>query len=70
MFFLRKLRKIFQKEDVLVFCAATMRAWMSVLEEIVTDCVSIGDYVLTGGRTAGTCDDGCDCQTGSRRVKQ
>ena len=48
--FSQKIAKDFSKEDVLVFlCGHYEGVDERVLEEIVTDCVSIGDYVLTGG---------------------
>ena len=48
--FSQKLAKDFSKEDVLVFlCGHYEGVDERVLEEIVTDYVSIGDYVLTGG---------------------
>ena len=48
--FSQKIAKDFSKEDVLVFlCGHYEGVDERVLEEIVTDYVSIGDYVLTGG---------------------
>ncbi len=41
-----------------------------VLEEIVTDYVSIGDYVLTGGELPAMIYDGFYFQHGSRRAQQ
>ena len=48
--FSQKIAKDFSKEDVLVFlCGHYEGVDERVLEEVVTDYVSIGDYVLTGG---------------------
>ena len=38
-----------QEEDLCILCGHYEGIDERVLEEIVTDCVSIGDYVLTGG---------------------
>lgn len=38
-----------QEEDLILLCGHYEGIDERVLEEIVTDCVSIGDYVLTGG---------------------
>ena len=48
--FSQKLAKDFSKEEVLVFlCGHYEGVDERVLEEIVTDPISIGDFVLTGG---------------------
>lgn len=48
--FSQKIAKDFSKEDVLVFlCGHYEGVDERALELVVTDCLSIGDYVLTGG---------------------
>ena len=53
MFFHQKKAVELSKEEDLIFlCGHYEGVDERVLEEIVTDCISIGDYVLTGGELA------------------
>ena len=54
-----------QEEDLVFLCGHYEGIDERVLEEIVTDYVSIGDYVRDRGRTSGDDHDRCDIQTGS-----
>ena len=48
--FRQEMAKEFAKEeDLIILCGHYEGIDERVLEEVVTDCVSIGDYVLTGG---------------------
>ncbi len=63
------MAKELAKEEELVFlCGHYEGIDERVLEEIVTDYVSIGDYVLTGGELASNGDDRFDFKTGSRSL--
>lgn len=42
-------RQLSKEEDLIFLCGHYEGVDERILEEIVTDCVSIGDYVLTGG---------------------
>ena len=44
-----KARELAQEEDLIILCGHYEGIDERVLEEIVTDEISIGDYVLTGG---------------------
>lgn len=45
----KKAAELSEEEDLIFLCGHYEGIDERVLEEIVTDCISIGDYVLTGG---------------------
>lgn len=49
MFTQKMAEELAQEEDLILLCGHYEGIDERVLEEIVTDYVSIGDYVLTGG---------------------
>lgn len=55
-----------QEEDLVLLCGHYEGIDERVLEKIVTDNVSIGDYVLTGGELPALGRDGHDLETGAR----
>ena len=59
-----------KEEDLVLLCGHYEGIDERVLEEIVTDYVSIGDYVLTGGELAGNGNDRCDFASCSRGAAQ
>ena len=54
-----------QEEELIFLCGHYEGIDERVLEEVVTDYVSIGDYVLTGGELPAHGHDGYHIQTGS-----
>ena len=44
-----KAKEFAQEEDLIILCGHYEGIDERVLEEVVTDEISIGDYVLTGG---------------------
>lgn len=48
----KKVRQLSENEDLILLCGHYEGIDERVLEEVVTDYVSIGDYVLTGGELA------------------
>lgn len=48
----RKARELAGEEELVILCGHYEGIDERVLEEVVTDCISIGDYVLTGGELA------------------
>lgn len=48
----RKARELAEEEELVILCGHYEGIDERVLEEVVTDCISIGDYVLTGGELA------------------
>ena len=64
--FNQRMAEEFAKEENLIFlCGHYEGIDERVLEEIVTDPVSIGDYVLTGGELAVSGHDGCNFPPGT-----
>ena len=59
-----------KEEDLILLCGHYEGIDERVLEEIVTDYVSIGDYVLTGGELPAMVMVDTDLQTGSGRASQ
>ena len=53
MFSQKMAEELAQEEELILLCGHYEGIDERVLEEIVTDYVSIGDYVLTGGELAG-----------------
>ncbi len=47
-----KAHELAEKEALILLCGHYEGVDERVLEEIVTDCVSVGDYILTGGELA------------------
>ena len=52
VFHQKKAVELSKEEDLIFLCGHYEGVDERVLEEIVTDCISIGDYVLTGGELA------------------
>ena len=63
-------REMAQEEDLVFLCGHYEGIDERVLEEIVTDYVSIGDYVLTGGETSCNGHDGFHFKNGSGCTEQ
>ena len=63
-------RELAREEELVLLCGHYEGIDERVLEEIVTDYVSIGDYVLTGGGASGNGAGRCRCPDGARRAEQ
>ena len=62
-------KELAKEKDLVFLCGHYEGIDERVLDEIVTDYVSIGDYVLTGGEPPGHGNDGFYFANGSRSFK-